>query len=462
MAIAYKSQGAGISTETSGANLVPLCPATVDAGDILLAHIVVLDATSALSTPSGWTLLFGPSGLGTGTPTGRAWAYGKIADGTEDGAGINFGSLASTIGRLGRIYSFSGYVSGTIADIIPAASFTANSSETDPIIQAVTTTIGGAKAVALISQDDNNSHDGLGAVSDGTWVEAVADYVDSAVGPQGACLQIQVGTPTANPGTISGGTVAGTNDEANTLNFEIRPEALSNFSEADGSASGSAAVTSVAVVIWNTVIAAAGLATSAIVGSALWLGVAASAGVGAAPGIGVSLVVSIVESGGSTASSGVGGSLSAGTASASGIAADAVTTGSIASVAAESAGLGTALGTATNTEAADGASSGAGTSSGIGASMAASDSASVGLGSASGIGRTSIFGVTRDGAGAALGNCVVQLFRTSDDAFQMEAASSVVGNYVLYPDVAGPFYIVAYKTGSPDLTGATINTLTGA
>jgi hypothetical protein len=223
MAIAYKSAGAGTSTETNGANLTPACPAVVAAGDILIAHIVVLDATSALSTPDGWTLLFGPSGLGTGTPTGRAWAYGRIADGTEDGATVNFGSLASTVGRLGRIYSFDGRVSGTITQVVPAASFGEDSSETDPVITSVTTTVAGSKAVSLVSQDDDNAHDALGAVTGGTWAEPVADYLDTTVGAQGACLQLQVGTPSSDPGTIAGGTVAGTNDEANTLNFEIRP-----------------------------------------------------------------------------------------------------------------------------------------------------------------------------------------------------------------------------------------------
>lgn len=224
--IAYKSAGAGTFTETSGANLSPVCPAVVAANDILIAHIVVLDATSALSTPSGWELLFGPSALGTGTPTGRAWAYGRIADGSEDGAAINFGSLASTVGRLGRIYSFSGYVSGTIDDVVPAASFSENASETDPVIQAVTTTVDGAIAVTLVSQDDDNPHNGLGVVTGGNWVEAVADYTDANVGAQGAKLQLQVGfTPSQAPGTINGGTVAGTDDEANTMCFEIRPSA---------------------------------------------------------------------------------------------------------------------------------------------------------------------------------------------------------------------------------------------
>ncbi len=219
--INYKSAGAGTGTEVSGTDLTPAAPATVDVGDILIAHIVVLNATSALSTPAGWALLSGPSGLGV-TETGRAWAYGKIADGTEDGAAINFGNLASTVGRLGRIYSFSGYSSGTINDVVPASSFTADGSETDPVIRQVTTSVSGAKAVALVSQDDNNSHAALGAVTGGTWAESVTDYVDTTVGAQGAALQIQVGTPTTDPGTIAGGLVAGTDDEANTLSFEIR------------------------------------------------------------------------------------------------------------------------------------------------------------------------------------------------------------------------------------------------
>ncbi len=223
--IAYKSAGAGAATEVNGTNLTPAAPATVDAGDILIAHIVVLNATSQLSTPAGWTLLFGPSGLGTHTPTGRAWAYGKIADGSEDGAAIDFGSLASTVGRLGRIYSFSGYSSGTINDVVSSASFKGDVSETDPYIDPVTTTVSGAKAIALVSQDDNNTHAALGVVTGGTWAESVTDYTDTAVGAQGAALQLQVGTPTANPGTIAGGIVTGTDDEANTITFEIRSNA---------------------------------------------------------------------------------------------------------------------------------------------------------------------------------------------------------------------------------------------
>lgn len=74
-----------------------------------------------------------------------------------------------------------------------------------------------------------------------------------------------------------------------------------------------------------------------------------------------------------------------------------------------------------------------------------------------------ISGVTRDSTGAVLGGCVVQLFRTSDDAIIAEQVSDgSTGAYSFPILVGGPFYVVAYKAGTPDLAGTTVNTLTGA
>jgi hypothetical protein len=70
-----------------------------------------------------------------------------------------------------------------------------------------------------------------------------------------------------------------------------------------------------------------------------------------------------------------------------------------------------------------------------------------------------ITGVTKDSTGAALAGCVVQLFRTADDVWRSETVSDANGVYVLYPDVGGPFYLVAYKAGAPDVAGTTVNTL---
>lgn len=77
--------------------------------------------------------------------------------------------------------------------------------------------------------------------------------------------------------------------------------------------------------------------------------------------------------------------------------------------------------------------------------------------------RVGFVGVTRDEYGSPLGSCVVQLFRTADDLFIMEITSDANGNFLLQswytPDA---HYIVAYKAGSPDVFGTTLNTLVGA
>ena len=70
-----------------------------------------------------------------------------------------------------------------------------------------------------------------------------------------------------------------------------------------------------------------------------------------------------------------------------------------------------------------------------------------------------ISGVTKDSAGSVLGNCVVQLFRTSDDGIVYESTSDANGVFKFYNASGGPFYIVAYKAGSPDVAGTTVNTL---
>ncbi len=75
--------------------------------------------------------------------------------------------------------------------------------------------------------------------------------------------------------------------------------------------------------------------------------------------------------------------------------------------------------------------------------------------------RLKFTGITRDVAGAALGSCVVQLFRTSDDLLMDQQTSDLLGNYTVYSYDNAQHYIIAYLAGSPDVTGATVNTLTG-
>lgn len=77
--------------------------------------------------------------------------------------------------------------------------------------------------------------------------------------------------------------------------------------------------------------------------------------------------------------------------------------------------------------------------------------------------RFAFVGVTRDSVGAPAGNCSVKLFRTSDDALIDKTVSDLYGNFLLntpfYPD---QHYIVAHKTDSPPINGASVNTLIGS
>lgn len=71
-----------------------------------------------------------------------------------------------------------------------------------------------------------------------------------------------------------------------------------------------------------------------------------------------------------------------------------------------------------------------------------------------------IIGVSRDATGAALGNCTVNVFKTFNNALVGSTVSDASGNWTVYPNQAGPYYFVEYKTGSPDVFGTSPNTNT--
>lgn len=74
-----------------------------------------------------------------------------------------------------------------------------------------------------------------------------------------------------------------------------------------------------------------------------------------------------------------------------------------------------------------------------------------------------ITGVTKDAAGATLGGCTVDLMVTPSDTRFATTTSDGSGNFSFGPlnNGNGPFYIVAYKPGSPDVCGTTSNALIG-
>ena len=73
-----------------------------------------------------------------------------------------------------------------------------------------------------------------------------------------------------------------------------------------------------------------------------------------------------------------------------------------------------------------------------------------------------IMGRCKDESGNGISGATVQGFLTSNDTFVGETTANSLGEYELgtvYPSTN--HYLVAYKAGSPDVAGTTVNTLQG-
>lgn len=70
-----------------------------------------------------------------------------------------------------------------------------------------------------------------------------------------------------------------------------------------------------------------------------------------------------------------------------------------------------------------------------------------------------ITGITRDSTGAALGNVTVDLFDTASDTIRGTTISDGNGNYLIDAQIDSTYYLVAYRTGAPDVAGTTVNTI---
>lgn len=70
-------------------------------------------------------------------------------------------------------------------------------------------------------------------------------------------------------------------------------------------------------------------------------------------------------------------------------------------------------------------------------------------------------GTCKDSGGTAVANAIVQGFVTATDAYVGEVQGNTDGTYVLGTQNAKTtaHYLVAYKAGSPDIAGTTVNTL---
>lgn len=70
-------------------------------------------------------------------------------------------------------------------------------------------------------------------------------------------------------------------------------------------------------------------------------------------------------------------------------------------------------------------------------------------------------GTCVDNSDVAVANAIVQAFRTVGDVYAGEVQANTDGTYTLgvQQSKATAHYLVAYKSGSPDIAGTTVNTL---
>jgi hypothetical protein len=79
--------------------------------------------------------------------------------------------------------------------------------------------------------------------------------------------------------------------------------------------------------------------------------------------------------------------------------------------------------------------------------------------------RITITGITRDGAGAALGNCEVELYRRNQDqttgTFVERTTSDGAGNFSFIVGLGQKYQHISYQVGAPDKAGISARTLIG-
>lgn len=144
MAIAFRAAGAFASN--SSGNPVISYPAGVASGDILIIQYMVGGAATVATTPSGWTLLFGPTTTSDGSQPARAYVYYRVAGGSEPST-ITFAHTGSS-GQAGGIMSAYTGADGTTPINVStiAVTETTGTTQTAP---TVTTTIANTRLLHM-------------------------------------------------------------------------------------------------------------------------------------------------------------------------------------------------------------------------------------------------------------------------------------------------------------------------
>lgn len=135
MAIAFGIAGPRFHNDPAATTLVASYPATVNAGDLLVMHII--SNGGAITSPAGWTVAYREGTLAN--PKGGVWV--KIAAGTEGGTTFNITQASTT--ACGMMWTYTGVDQTTPLDATPSTYSNATAVAT-VILPSITTVTAGA------------------------------------------------------------------------------------------------------------------------------------------------------------------------------------------------------------------------------------------------------------------------------------------------------------------------------
>lgn len=189
----------GAASAADGADPTPGYPASISAGNLLLAHLLIRNTTATATTPDGWTLIDGPDSNGAS----RQWIFAKSASGSESGSLTIDTNQGAGILAFAQIHRFTDWKNdATMANNFEGLVFESSAGSTTVSDAGVTTSGADRLAVNFISLGNSLAMASFTGETGGDWTEAVAEARTTTA--NNGTLQLQT-AGMASAGTVDGG-----------------------------------------------------------------------------------------------------------------------------------------------------------------------------------------------------------------------------------------------------------------
>lgn len=189
--VRFVAATAGVTSAVVNAVLSPTYPGSLVSGDLLIVHATSAGGTLVVTPPAGWSTLVDNHTVSNG------YLFYKISNGTETGTAAFTWTGGSSVNKIARMYQFRYTATSSFTED------TKNNVNAGTTTNAPTLTSTGLRslAVSFLNTYNNTSLTAYSQATNGTWVEAVSEYIVTNVGAQ---LQYAPLRPAL---TISGGTM---------------------------------------------------------------------------------------------------------------------------------------------------------------------------------------------------------------------------------------------------------------